>query len=149
MNVISSVATGIAIILFSLYFGFFGWRRWDRVNSILATLLIISIIQFIISIYVSSFACRATCSPGPYVNITVVANPEGGSMVNPFPAQHNGEVTKLAGTEFVNFTTYSFYNMYIFCMLQYPLSTVNTTTVNSLPTENPPPYSENKGSPDY
>ncbi|KAI4875861.1 hypothetical protein NFI96_034114 [Prochilodus magdalenae] len=113
INVISSVAAGTAIILSSLYFVFVGWRRWNQDESIIATLLIISIIQFIISICVSSFACRATCSPGPYVNITVVANPEGGSMVNPFPVHHNGE---------------------------YPLSTVNTTTVNSLPTENPPPY---------
>ena len=71
----------------------------------------------------------------------MVANPEGGSMVSPFPAHHNGEVTKL--------TAYSFYNMYIFCMLQYPLSTVNTTTVNSLPMDSPPPYSEIKGYPDY
>ncbi|KAI4875862.1 hypothetical protein NFI96_034115 [Prochilodus magdalenae] len=111
MNVISSVAAGIAIILFSLYFGFFGWRHWGQLYAIHATLLIISIIQFITCICVSSFACRATCSPGPYVNITVVANPEGGSM--------------------------------------YPLSTVNTTTVNSLPTDSPPPYSEIKDYPDY
>ncbi|KAI4871724.1 hypothetical protein NFI96_032888, partial [Prochilodus magdalenae] len=86
-------------------------------DFVFAMLLTIFIIQFIISICVSSFACIATCSPGPYVNITVVANPEGGSMVSPFPAHHNGEVTKLAGTEFVNFIAYSFYNMYIFCML--------------------------------
>ncbi|KAI4879298.1 hypothetical protein NFI96_031197, partial [Prochilodus magdalenae] len=68
-------------------------------ESFIATLLIISIIQFIISICVSSFACGATCSPGPYVNITVVANPEGGSMVSPFPVHHKGELAvKMSGT---------------------------------------------------
>ncbi|KAI4891853.1 hypothetical protein NFI96_025804 [Prochilodus magdalenae] len=111
MNVISSVAAGIAIILFSVYLSSVHSLRWGQESVILPMLLIISIIQFIISICVSSFACRATCSPGPYVNITVVANPEGGSM--------------------------------------YPLSTFNTNTVNSLPMDSPPPYSEIKGYPDY
>ncbi|KAI4879457.1 hypothetical protein NFI96_009286 [Prochilodus magdalenae] len=80
MNVISSVAAAVAIILFSLHFVYNGWGYLGRVDGIITTLLIISIIQFIISIYVSTFACRASCSPGPYVNITVVAKPEGGSM---------------------------------------------------------------------
>ncbi|KAI4872510.1 hypothetical protein NFI96_023793 [Prochilodus magdalenae] len=53
MNVISSVAGGITIILFSLYY-------------VIGRMLHL-------------------------VNITVVANPEGGSMVNPLPAHHNGE----------------------------------------------------------
>uniref|UniRef100_A0AAR2JAY9 Uncharacterized protein n=1 Tax=Pygocentrus nattereri TaxID=42514 RepID=A0AAR2JAY9_PYGNA len=72
MNVLSSIVAGVAIILLSLdfvisalyapcrYDGTFNCNR-SQSTGINAVLLIFSIMQFIISICVSAFACKSTC----------------------------------------------------------------------------------------
>ncbi|XP_064208908.1 membrane-spanning 4-domains subfamily A member 4A-like isoform X6 [Anguilla rostrata] len=83
MNIISTITAGIAIILFSLEIVFMGYSRYhcfrseesyyyndcQRLQHTLQTssygmtgvLLVFSILEFIISICVSAFACRAVC----------------------------------------------------------------------------------------
>ncbi|KAL6455684.1 hypothetical protein MHYP_G00355350 [Metynnis hypsauchen] len=140
MNVLSSIVAAIAIILLSLDFvvsGFFRPCRYDydydnfkcnrgQSTGINAVLLIFSIMQFIISICVSAFACKSTCKAEPSVNITVVPNlqhPRVGccSVVNPFPAHD---------------------------IQQYPMCAISGPTVNSPPMESPPEYTEIKCQPE-
>uniref|UniRef100_A0AAR2IQ61 Uncharacterized protein n=1 Tax=Pygocentrus nattereri TaxID=42514 RepID=A0AAR2IQ61_PYGNA len=64
MNVLSSIVAGVAIILLSLDFVISS-------TGINAVLLIFSIMQFIISICVSAFACKSTCKAEPSVGITM------------------------------------------------------------------------------
>uniref|UniRef100_A0AAR2LUZ8 Uncharacterized protein n=1 Tax=Pygocentrus nattereri TaxID=42514 RepID=A0AAR2LUZ8_PYGNA len=82
MNVLSSIVAGVAIILLSLdfvisalyapcrYDGTFNCNR-SQSTGINAVLLIFSIMQFIISICVSAFACKSTCKAEPSVGITM------------------------------------------------------------------------------
>ncbi|XP_066520648.1 membrane-spanning 4-domains subfamily A member 4A-like isoform X2 [Hoplias malabaricus] len=95
MNVLSAVAAGIAIVLLSLDLSVFSGPRCrysyscrseGLVDGIKGVLLVFTIVQFIVSIRISVFACKSSCSNEPVVNVTVVANPGGyNSVVNPLP----------------------------------------------------------------
>ncbi|XP_035251964.1 uncharacterized protein LOC118215359 isoform X2 [Anguilla anguilla] len=79
MNIISTITAGIAIIIFSLDFGimmsydcsdseksypYYNCRRVHHTTAsqwMTGVLLVFSILEFIISICVSAFACRAVC----------------------------------------------------------------------------------------
>ncbi|KAI4875859.1 hypothetical protein NFI96_034112 [Prochilodus magdalenae] len=132
MNVLSTITAATAIILLSIdcvirpcNYYYDGMVRCERPQSIgiIAVLLVFSILQFVVSISVSAFACKATCRPEPSVNITVVPDRVGCcSVVNPFPAHNN---------------------------LQYPAYPLNTATATSPPMESPPEYTEIKGHPDH
>ncbi|KAJ8354667.1 hypothetical protein SKAU_G00222340 [Synaphobranchus kaupii] len=77
MNIISTITAGIAVILFSVdlvvEMGYYYCNSYDcsrieyiyttRSRGISGMLLVFSILEFIISIYVSTFACRAVCDP--------------------------------------------------------------------------------------
>uniref|UniRef100_A0AAR2M2R0 Uncharacterized protein n=1 Tax=Pygocentrus nattereri TaxID=42514 RepID=A0AAR2M2R0_PYGNA len=69
MNVLSSIVAGVAIILLSLDFVISA--LYAQSTGINAVLLIFSIMQFIISICVSAFACKSTCKAEPSVGITM------------------------------------------------------------------------------
>ncbi|XP_017548526.1 membrane-spanning 4-domains subfamily A member 4A-like [Pygocentrus nattereri] len=133
MNVLSSIVAGVAIILLSLdfvisalyapcrYDGTFNCNR-SQSTGINAVLLIFSIMQFIISICVSAFACKSTCKAEPSVNVTVVPNRVGCcSVVNPFPAHD---------------------------IQQYPMYAISGASMNSPPMESPPEYTEIKCQPE-
>ncbi|XP_016371092.1 membrane-spanning 4-domains subfamily A member 12-like isoform X2 [Sinocyclocheilus rhinocerous] len=73
MNVISAITAGISIILMGADIGIASWFRqncygYDCINpqgfgsGILGILLVFSILQLIISIFISAFACKATNS---------------------------------------------------------------------------------------
>ncbi|XP_066519642.1 membrane-spanning 4-domains subfamily A member 4A-like isoform X3 [Hoplias malabaricus] len=103
MNVFSAIAAGISIILLSLDLVIWGYRgcRYgssyyehyyncssELTDGILGVLLVFTIVQFIVSICLSAFACKSCCCSKPMVNVTVVSNPGGfNSVVNPFPQQ--------------------------------------------------------------
>ncbi|KAL7890892.1 hypothetical protein AOLI_G00003680 [Acnodon oligacanthus] len=86
MNVISTIIAGINILLLCLdltiwpafrycnYNSGYGYNPKGLTTGIFVVLLIFSIIQFIISFCLSGFACKATCSAEPSVNITVAPN---------------------------------------------------------------------------
>ncbi|XP_065122893.1 membrane-spanning 4-domains subfamily A member 4A-like isoform X1 [Paramisgurnus dabryanus] len=74
MNVVSTITAGVAIILMSMQLHFLqycrDYRHYDSDScfniqvlggGILAMLLLFSILQFILSITISGFACKATC----------------------------------------------------------------------------------------
>ncbi|XP_066520651.1 membrane-spanning 4-domains subfamily A member 12-like [Hoplias malabaricus] len=97
MNVISTVAAGIAIVLLSLDLPVLGSNgcRYDYscrseglADGIKGVLLVFTIVQFIVCICISVFACKSSCTNEPVVNVTVVASPGGyNSVVNPLPQQ--------------------------------------------------------------
>ncbi|XP_066520650.1 membrane-spanning 4-domains subfamily A member 5-like isoform X3 [Hoplias malabaricus] len=97
MNVISTIAAGIAIILLCLDIAVFGnngcrysysCRSEGLADGIKGVLLVFTIVQFIVCICISVFACKSSSSNEPVVNVTVVANPGGyNSVVNPLPQQ--------------------------------------------------------------
>ncbi|KAL6455681.1 hypothetical protein MHYP_G00355320 [Metynnis hypsauchen] len=86
MNVLSTITAGINIILLSLdltigpefvhcyYRSTYGCSSNDLINGIFVMMLIFSITQFIISLCLSGFACKATYSAEPSVNITLAPN---------------------------------------------------------------------------
>ncbi|KAL6455675.1 hypothetical protein MHYP_G00355260 [Metynnis hypsauchen] len=86
MNVLSTIIAGLNIILLSLdltightfrycnYNSGYGCSSNGLTNGIFVMLLIFSITQFIISFCLSGFACKATCSAKPSVNITLAPN---------------------------------------------------------------------------
>ncbi|XP_076871955.1 membrane-spanning 4-domains subfamily A member 8-like [Brachyhypopomus gauderio] len=123
LNVFSTICAGIAIITFSLDLSYSRYYSYSRYHptitmGICGVLLLFQVLQFIISILVSAFACKATSKPQPAVNIvTVVPNPEEcHPLVNPFPIAQSQ---------------------------QGPFA-ISSTIVNSPPAENPPPYNEMK-----
>ncbi|XP_036418012.1 membrane-spanning 4-domains subfamily A member 4D-like [Colossoma macropomum] len=82
MNVISIITAAITITVLLLLLVIVQWCRpsdysCSVIFEIAVVLVICSIIQFIISICVSVFACKATCSDEPSVNITVALNQAG------------------------------------------------------------------------
>ncbi|KAL6455676.1 hypothetical protein MHYP_G00355270 [Metynnis hypsauchen] len=82
MNVISIITAAITIIMISLILVFGYGRCYYGCSTspsfvIHVLLMICSIIQFIISIYILVFACKATCCDEPSVNITVTPNQAG------------------------------------------------------------------------
>ncbi|XP_053493187.1 membrane-spanning 4-domains subfamily A member 4A isoform X2 [Ictalurus furcatus] len=107
VNIFSTLAAGIAIIMLSLdmVFGTFyrpcyyydyssacliNYITESRTSGISGVLLVFSLLQFAISIAISVFTCKATCTNEPTLNIiSVVANPEGCvPVVSSFPAHH-------------------------------------------------------------
>ncbi|XP_063054489.1 membrane-spanning 4-domains subfamily A member 4A-like [Engraulis encrasicolus] len=62
MNIFSTITAGIAIILHSFDFVFIGgiYGCYRAVQGIAGVMLVLSVLQFIVSICVSAFACKAT-----------------------------------------------------------------------------------------
>ncbi|XP_066521138.1 membrane-spanning 4-domains subfamily A member 4A-like [Hoplias malabaricus] len=97
MNVLSAIAAGIAIILLCLDLALFSGprcrysyscRNEGLAEGIKGVLFVFTIVQFIVSIRISVFACKSSCRNEPVVNVTVVANPGGyNSVVNPLSQQ--------------------------------------------------------------
>ncbi|MCI4375834.1 hypothetical protein PGIGA_G00115260 [Pangasianodon gigas] len=138
VNIFSTIAAGIAIIMLSLDLVIWPWRRscysydsnygcsynylaQSHTDGITGVLLVFSVLQFAISIAISAFTCKATCTNEPTLNvINVVPNTEGCiPVVNSFPAHH----------------------------AQPGVSTLNAVAMASAPVESPPAYSE-KSQPD-
>ncbi|XP_060774620.1 membrane-spanning 4-domains subfamily A member 12-like [Neoarius graeffei] len=136
VNILSTIAAGIAIIILSIdlvispvyrscYYREDDCRNWYLAVSyrhgITGVLLVFSVLQFTVSIAVSAFTCKATCSSEPTLNIVnVVQNPEMCvPVVNSYPAQQP----------------------------QPGVSTMNAVAMSSAPMESPPAYCE-KGHPD-
>ncbi|XP_053540008.1 membrane-spanning 4-domains subfamily A member 18 isoform X2 [Ictalurus punctatus] len=102
VNIFSTIAAGIAIIMLSLdlvigphrlcLFNGCGndFIAVSRTSGIIGVLLVFSLLQFTISIAISAFTCKATCTNEPTLNIiNVVPNPEGWvPVVSSFPAHH-------------------------------------------------------------
>uniref|UniRef100_A0A4W4FLC0 Membrane-spanning 4-domains subfamily A member 4A-like n=1 Tax=Electrophorus electricus TaxID=8005 RepID=A0A4W4FLC0_ELEEL len=68
LNVISAVSAGIAVTLFSLHmaFGPYIYNFYDQwAKGMSGVLLVFSVLQFVISIIVSTFACKTTCTTEP------------------------------------------------------------------------------------
>ncbi|XP_076871964.1 membrane-spanning 4-domains subfamily A member 4A-like [Brachyhypopomus gauderio] len=120
LNVFSTICAGIGIIIFSLDLAFnflyhhHPYYYQNVTKGICGVLLVFHVLQFIISISISAFACKASCISEPAVNIvTVVPNPEERHpLVNPFPTAQSQ---------------------------QGPFA-ISSTTANPPPAENPPPY---------
>ncbi|XP_053354840.1 membrane-spanning 4-domains subfamily A member 4A-like [Clarias gariepinus] len=97
LNILGTIAAGIAIIMLSLDFvfgpmtpGCYYYRdknecilALSRTKGISGVLLVFSLLQYVVSIVVSAFTCKATCSNQPTLNvINVVPNSaSGGKMV--------------------------------------------------------------------
>ncbi|XP_062394386.1 membrane-spanning 4-domains subfamily A member 4A-like isoform X2 [Sardina pilchardus] len=78
MNICSTITAGIGIIMHSLdlitrlypYYSCYGYSNcymfekvfWSRSMGIAGVMLVLSVLEFIVSICVSAFACKATCS---------------------------------------------------------------------------------------
>ncbi|MCI4375828.1 hypothetical protein PGIGA_G00115250 [Pangasianodon gigas] len=107
VNIFSTIAAGIAIIMLSLdlvigplrgscysYDSIYGcsynYLAQSHTDGITGVLLVFSVLQFAISIAISAFTCKATCTNEPTLNvINVVPNTEGYiPVVNSFPAHH-------------------------------------------------------------
>ncbi|XP_053354066.1 membrane-spanning 4-domains subfamily A member 4A-like [Clarias gariepinus] len=86
LNIITTVASGFAIIAFSLDLTFGPYRiicsyytgvhschmpsiEVSRTSGIIGVLLVFSVLQFAISIVISAFTCKATCSDQPTLNV--------------------------------------------------------------------------------
>ncbi|KAL2084576.1 hypothetical protein ACEWY4_020094 [Coilia grayii] len=84
MNVISTVTAALGIIVYSLQFitpvilfhrcpddnDSYSCNRsreifWNKVYGTIGVMLVLSVLEFIVSIYVSAFACKAICSDDP------------------------------------------------------------------------------------
>ncbi|KAF5896762.1 membrane-spanning 4-domains subfamily A member 4A-like, partial [Clarias magur] len=86
LNIFSTIASGIAIIMLSLdlvihhgcysYGCGYNYASESFMNGISGVLLVFSLLQFAISIVVSAFTCKATCSNQPIVNIINGSEPE-------------------------------------------------------------------------
>lgn len=108
MNILSTIAAGISIIIMSIdlvlvnigrycYYDYSDYRcngvLQSRNRGIVGVLLVFSLLQFCISIAVSAFTCKATCTSEPTLNIiNVVPNPERcppvvGSIPSPLNTQ--------------------------------------------------------------
>ncbi|KAK3557637.1 hypothetical protein QTP70_032300 [Hemibagrus guttatus] len=106
MNVVSAIfsAVGIGVLTtdFFLYYNCAGYaycyKFEARSKAISGVLLVFTVLQFIISICVSAFACKATCSEPmvpviTYTNQAVTSNPQHvvyiqqtpGNTINPVP----------------------------------------------------------------
>ncbi|XP_066522643.1 membrane-spanning 4-domains subfamily A member 5-like [Hoplias malabaricus] len=126
MNVLSAIAAGVAIILLcfdtlidwdAMCMSKYGCRKKNLINGIAGVLLVFTVVQFIVSLCISVFACKASCSNEPVVNVTVVSNPGGfSSVVNPLPQQPAPSNQQL-------------------------MNIVSGVSLSSPPMENPPMYS--------
>ncbi|XP_037392302.1 membrane-spanning 4-domains subfamily A member 4A-like isoform X1 [Pygocentrus nattereri] len=131
MNVVSIIIAATAFILLLMdllvyqYDPCYNYYECEIYNRLLQTrtygisgvLLVLSLLQLIISIFISAFGCKATCCTEPVVSVVTVAPNYAAccSRVNPFQT-HSGQ--------------------------QDVLYIQNSgVTVNNPPTENPPAYS--------
>ncbi|XP_055054198.2 membrane-spanning 4-domains subfamily A member 15-like [Misgurnus anguillicaudatus] len=86
MNVISAITAGVAIILLSIKLQFMAEWRYNSIKNvnvriysafqvlgcgIIVVLLLLSVLQFILSICISGFACKATCGWSSVVNVSI------------------------------------------------------------------------------
>ncbi|XP_042565143.1 membrane-spanning 4-domains subfamily A member 4D-like [Clupea harengus] len=73
MNIISTITAGIAIILHS--FNVFILDRFDESSAqgIAGVMIVLSLLEFIVSICVSAFVCKATCCSNTEVSISVIS----------------------------------------------------------------------------
>lgn len=96
MNIFSTISAGLAIILHSLdltfaRYPFYGCYERDcymqmsqsRVMGIAGVMLVLSVLEFIVSICVSAFACKATCSSVTQQVIYVSTSQTSAPPVNP------------------------------------------------------------------
>ncbi|XP_053354839.1 membrane-spanning 4-domains subfamily A member 4A-like [Clarias gariepinus] len=105
LNIFSTIAAGITVIILSVdllhgpvydcydYHGYecrYNYIAASLFNGITGVLLIFSLLQFAVSIAVSAFTCKATCTDQPTLNIiNVVQNPASGvPVVISNPAYH-------------------------------------------------------------
>ncbi|XP_026995958.2 uncharacterized protein LOC113638718 [Tachysurus fulvidraco] len=128
LNIFSTVSAGIAIIflILQLVFGSYGYSYYSYSaaaevmgQGITGVLLVFTLLQFCISIALSVFTCKATCTSEPTVNIiNVVQNPESfapsAPVNNPFPPHHT----------------------------QQEVNMMHGIAMATAPRENPPAYSE-------
>ncbi|XP_015462064.3 membrane-spanning 4-domains subfamily A member 4A [Astyanax mexicanus] len=131
MNVFSAVVSGTAVIILSvdvsvglgyeLCYGSFSYYDCksfkDQTAGITGVLLVLSVLQFMLSICISSFGCKATCCSGP--SVPVARAPPTQETLSSIP------------------TAFQAYNG------QQNLIYINNPSVNQNNTspENPPPYS--------
>ncbi|KAK2857389.1 hypothetical protein Q7C36_005308 [Tachysurus vachellii] len=100
LNILSTLSAGVTIIILilDLIFGICYYDYNYRCNhtaegmrkGITGVLLVFTLLQFCISIALSAFTCKATCTSEPTLNvINVVPNPESfapsAPVYNPFP----------------------------------------------------------------
>ncbi|XP_060724977.1 membrane-spanning 4-domains subfamily A member 12-like [Tachysurus vachellii] len=129
LNIFSTLSAGITIIILilDLIFGICYYDYNYRCNhtaegmgkGITGVLLVFTLLQFCISIALSAFTCKATCTSEPTLNIiNVVPNPESfapsAPVNNPFPPHHT----------------------------QLGVNTMHGVAMATAPGENPPAYSE-------
>ncbi|XP_053353798.1 membrane-spanning 4-domains subfamily A member 4A-like [Clarias gariepinus] len=108
LNIFSTIAAGITVIMLSMdllhgpvyncyyndyYYGYgcrYNYIAASFSNGITGVLLLFSLLQFAVSITVSAFTCKATCTDQPTLNIiNVVQNPASGvPVVISNPAYH-------------------------------------------------------------
>ncbi|XP_053354838.1 membrane-spanning 4-domains subfamily A member 4A-like [Clarias gariepinus] len=110
LNILSTIAAGIAIIMLSLDL-MFHWMHYDcfdieyndecrynyiavsRTEGISGVLLVFSLLQFVVSIVVSAFTCKATCSDQPTLNIfNVVPNSASGVQMVPSNSAYQAQL---------------------------------------------------------
>ncbi|XP_049335554.1 membrane-spanning 4-domains subfamily A member 15 isoform X3 [Astyanax mexicanus] len=142
MNVFSAITAAVAILLLSLDFlvqtgydpCYYPYNNYEacqaylqflsRTQGISGVLLVFSLLQFIISICVSAFGCKATCCNDPMVSVVTVAPTPAAccSLTNPFYAPSRPQDVFYIANPNVN--------------------------VNNTPTQNPPAYVPNSQKPD-
>ncbi|XP_060724988.1 membrane-spanning 4-domains subfamily A member 12-like isoform X2 [Tachysurus vachellii] len=99
LNIFSTLSAGLTIIFLFMDLIFGGYRyRYIYASEgmrkgITGVLLVFTLLQFCISIALSAFTCKATCTSEPTLNvINVVPNPESfapsAPVNNPFPPHH-------------------------------------------------------------
>uniref|UniRef100_A0A3B1IJ29 Membrane-spanning 4-domains subfamily A member 4A-like n=1 Tax=Astyanax mexicanus TaxID=7994 RepID=A0A3B1IJ29_ASTMX len=142
MNVFSAITAAVAILMLSLDFVvqtgydpcYYPYNNYEacqaylqflsRTQGISGVLLVFSLLQFIISICVSAFGCKATCCNDPMVSVVTVAPTPAAccSLTNPFYAPSRPQDVFYIANPNVN--------------------------VNNTPTQNPPAYVPNSQKPD-
>nr|XP_055055566.1 membrane-spanning 4-domains subfamily A member 15-like isoform X3 [Misgurnus anguillicaudatus] len=102
MNVVSAITAGAAIILMSIQLPFvrdwrYSYNNYDedfRIfgRGIVGILLVFSILQIILSINISGFACKAICSNTSVINVSLnqrVSEKETSPLNMPQPPRRN------------------------------------------------------------
>ncbi|XP_028837494.1 membrane-spanning 4-domains subfamily A member 4A-like [Denticeps clupeoides] len=121
MNIVSSIVAGTAIILHSVdfiilisgYYNCNGSYECFQLEDMYQTralgtnsvMLILAVLEAIVSIYVSAFGCRATCTSSPQPQTLYIP----GSMPGPMPIS-TIPVSGLNTSETTNLPPYSFIN---------------------------------------
>ncbi|KAG7327025.1 hypothetical protein KOW79_010426 [Hemibagrus wyckioides] len=124
-STLAAVGTVITIFMDFLFMNYYYDYYYGRSNifmgliyGINGVLLVFSLLQFCISIAISAFTCKASCTNEPTLNIINMVIPErtapGAPVVNPFTPHH----------------------------VQLGVNTMYATDMGASPVENPPVYSE-------